>query len=115
MINHLPDEVLLEIFDSYQQTIDPYGHQWRNKYVWLNLAHMCRRWHAVMFVSSCHLDLNIIVGPKKLGNIKTILSGHLPILIDYSCLHRPRDITGSALWHMRATLRHCNRMREISF
>jgi hypothetical protein len=68
-----------------------------------------------MFASSSRLDLNIVVGPEKPGHIKTILSSHLPILIDYMFLYRPRDITGSAIWRMRAALRHRDRVREISF
>jgi hypothetical protein len=114
-INNLPGEVLLEIFASYRQGIDPYDSQWRKKYAWFNLAHVCRKWRAVMFASSSRLDLNIIVGPEKPGHIKTILSGHLPILIDYLRLYRPGDMTDSALWRMRAALRHRDRVREISF
>jgi hypothetical protein len=86
--------------------------------VWLNLARVCRRWRAVMFASSFRLDLSITVGPRKPGHIKTILSGHLPILIDYYHywrLYGLEDITGSALWRMRAALRHRDRVREISF
>jgi hypothetical protein len=89
--------------------------------VWLNLAHVCRRWRAVMFASSSRLDLCITVGPRKPGHIKTVLSGHLPILIDYYRFYRcwpqriPEDITGSPLWRMRAALRHRDRVREISF
>jgi hypothetical protein len=91
MINHLPDELLLEIFDSYRQGIDPHNHQWKKNHTWINLTHVCRKWCAVMFASSSRLDL-ITVGPKKPGHIKTILSGHLPILIDYKCMHE--DLTG---------------------
>ncbi|KAN0125568.1 hypothetical protein V8E52_000775 [Russula decolorans] len=118
--SRLPDEVLLEIFDSYRQScwqsIDQYDYEWRKKYGWFNLAHVCGRWRAVMFASSFRLDLNIIVGPRKPGHIKTILSGHLPILIDYSYRYRPRDIiTGSAIWRMHAALGHRDRVREITF
>jgi hypothetical protein len=122
-INRLPDEVLLEIIDSYRQNLkifhryrlknDQYGDQWRKKYAWFNLAHVCRRWRSVVFASSSRLDLNIVVGPEKPSHIKTILSGHLPILIDYLCLDLP-DNTDSALWCMRAALRHRDRVREIS-
>jgi hypothetical protein len=122
IINRLPDEVLLEIFDLYRQStgIDQYDydhwHLWRKKYAWFNLAHVCRRWRAVMFESSTRLDLNIVVGPKKPGNIRKILSGHLPILINYLERYGPLDtITGSALWRrMRAALGHRDRVREIS-
>ena len=112
-ITHLPDELLLEVFDSYRQSIDQYDHKWRKKYAWLNLAHVCTRWRAVVFASSSRLDVNIIVGPEKPGHIKAFLSGHLPILIDYSHLQSP--ITDRALWRMCATLQHRNRVREISF
>ena len=111
----LPDEVHLEIFDFYRQGTDHYDYLWREKYAWLNLAHVCRRWRAVVFASSSRLNLNLIVGPVKPRHIKTILSSHLPILIDYM----PRCGLGnatdrSAVWRMRAALRHRDRVREIS-
>ncbi len=112
-INHLPDEMLLEIFDSYRQITDQYDHQWRKKHVWFNLTHVCRKWRAIMFASSSRLDLGITVGPQKPGHIKTILSSPLPIFIDYKCLYG--DITGSALWRLRSALRQQDRVREISF
>ena len=113
-IDRLPHEVLLEIFDSYRQNVIGADYHWRNKYAWFNLVHVCRRWREVVFASSSRLDLNIIVEPKKPGHIKTILSGRLPILIDYSDLDPGADITASALWRMRAALRHRDRVREIS-
>ena len=119
-INRLPNEVLLEVFDSYRQSFnDQYDDQWRKKYAWFNLAHVCRRWRAVVFGSYSYLDLNIVVGPEKPAHIKTFLSGYfkLPILIDYSpCSSGPlREITGSALWRMHAALKCRDRVREISF
>ena len=70
-----------------------------------------------MFSSYSRLDLNIVVGPEKPGRIRTTLSGHLPILIDYSS--RPggslRGVTASALWRMHFALGHRDRVREISF
>jgi hypothetical protein len=105
--------VLLEIFDSYRQAIDSYDRQWRWKCIWFSLAHVCRKWRAVVFASASRLDLGIPVGPDKPRHIKTILSGSLPILVNYRC--RYRDITGSALWRMRAALKHHDRVRGISF
>jgi hypothetical protein len=65
-----------------------------------------------MFASSFRLDLSITVGPQKPAHIKTILSSPLPISIKYESLNG--DTTGSALWRMRAALRHRDRVREIS-
>ena len=114
-INHyIPDEVLLEIFDSYREDIDPYD-QWRKQHVWIYLTHVCRRWRAIIFASSSRLDLGITIGMKKPGHIKTILSGPLPIFIDFK--YGLNDIVefGSARWRMLAALRHHDRVREISF
>jgi hypothetical protein len=105
--------VLLEIFDSYRQGADSYDHQWRWKIVWVNLAHVCRRWRAVVFASSSRLDLGITVGHTKPRHIKTILSGPLPIFIYYRFVYR--QLIGSALWRMRAALKHHDRVREINF
>jgi hypothetical protein len=66
-----------------------------------------------MFASPSHLDLNVIVGPEKPSDIKTILSDRLPILIDYSDLYRLGYITDSTLGRMRAALGHRDRVREI--
>ena len=75
-----------------------------------------------MFASTTRLDLGITVGPEKPGHIKTILSGSLPIFLDYRChdrglydLNELEEITGSALWRMRAVLKHHpDRVREIT-
>jgi hypothetical protein len=39
--NRLPDEVLLEEFDSYRQSIVIFDRPWRREYAWFNLAHVC--------------------------------------------------------------------------
>ena len=112
-INQLPDEVLLEIFDSYRQDINSYDYQWGEKHVWINLVHVCRKWRAVVFASYVRLDLGVLVGPKKPGHIKTILSGPLPISINYQ--YNRESVTGSALWRMCATLKRHDRVRKITF
>jgi hypothetical protein len=112
-VNHLPDEMLLEIFDSYRRDIYFYDLEWRKEHAWINLAHVCRKWRAVTFASCSRLDLGVTVGPEKPGHIKSILSGTLPISINYRGMY---GITRSALWRMRAVLEHHHdRVREIAF
>jgi F-box-like len=114
-INHLPDEVLLEIFDLCRQDFDdPFWWEgWREHYRWFDLAHVCRKWRAIMSGSACRLDLGIHVDPKKPDHIETFLSGPWPIFIDYES--RSSDITGNGLWRMLDILRHHDRVREIAF
>ena len=83
------------------------------KHMWVILAHVCRKWRAIVFASATRLDLGVIVGPEKPDDIETILSGPLPIFIDYRCLYI--EITGSALWRMGAALSHHDRVRKIAF
>lgn len=130
--------MLLEIFDSFRESLDPYDQKWRKEHLWLNLAHVCGKWRTVMFASVTRLDLGITVGPEKPGHIKTILSGHLPIFLDYRCKYHKKldnweedtlsdvgdvgDVdkdffpSGSALWRMRTVLKHHpDRVHDITF
>jgi hypothetical protein len=56
-IDMLPDEVVLEIFDSYKRTT----YHWIAKplWNWQTLAHVCRRWRNIIFASPQRLDLRI--------------------------------------------------------
>jgi hypothetical protein len=79
--------------------------------VWIDLAHVCRKWRAAVFGSSFRLDVGVTIGPVKPDRIKKILSGHLPIFIDYKDVDRN---FGSALRRMRTALKHRDRVRVIS-
>ena len=81
--------------------------------MWINLAQVCRKWRAVMFASYSRLDLGVTVGPKRPIHIKSILSGPLPIFINYNS--KLIELTGSPLWRLHTTLKHRDRVREISF
>jgi hypothetical protein len=110
--------VLLEIFDFYRQGIYSYDREWKksNVWWWTCLAHVCRKWRAVMLASPLRLDFAITVGPTRPDNIETILSGTLPIRIRYKIgPWRFRTPSGSPLWRLRDTLKHHDRVREISF
>ena len=113
-INHLPDELLLEIFDSCRQGISPCEFLWKEKHGWFSMAHVCRKWRAIMFASSSRLDLGISVRLQKLGEIKTVLSDPLPISIKFGTIHTKP--TGGDKRRMRAALKQYRaRVREIFF
>jgi hypothetical protein len=111
-INHLPDEVILEIFDSYRRSIYEY-YYWTNEYVWFKLTRVCRKWRAIMFASTSRLDLDITVRPTKRNRIKAIPSEPFPIFVRYR--YYGRDMTSSDLWQLRAALKQHDRVREINF
>ncbi|KAI0251459.1 hypothetical protein BJV78DRAFT_1211769 [Lactifluus subvellereus] len=59
----LPEEVLLEIFDSYRQGLECQGNYenlWNGRNGWFNLAHVCRNWRRVVLASPSRLRLRLI-------------------------------------------------------
>ena len=60
-IGALPDSVLLDIFDFYQEaeSRDFYGGRepWPSQSPWIRLVHICQRWRYLAFASPLHLDL----------------------------------------------------------
>ena len=80
----LPDNVLLEIFDSYRNNHDYYTQAYFIVWKWHLLAHVCRRWRHIIFESPRRLDLQILCVPgtpvrKHLG-----IWPDFPIALDYS-------------------------------
>ena len=99
----LPDDVLLEIFDTY---VTETGHEQE----WHKLIHVCRRWRRVVFASSHRLNLRLFctyTTPVK----KTLrIWPEFPIFIwghDY-----PRSL-GEGAANIAAALEHRSRVCQI--
>jgi hypothetical protein len=136
MINNLPDELLVEIFDFYRQGEfnfcpwrqayeDNYYHWWSMKLEWFKLIHVCKRWRTVIFASSSRLDLCFVftsrseLGYQKKSNMKTILSRHfppLPLAIDYrpSPLPLCSFLDARDIGRMLAAFKRPDRIRAIT-
>ena len=119
-IDNIPDEVLLEIFDYYQQHFISDQPLWNKKYKWFKLIHVCRRWRFIVFASSTRLDLCLVVSAHNPGNMKTIFSPRLPplpIAIDYDCLPvgTASHVKTKVFSRMLAALKRCDRVHAITF
>ena len=69
-----------------------------------------------MFASASRLDLGITVGYKRPSGVRTILSGPLPIFVEYSGVYGITDLPGYEYRNMRTAFEHHrDRVREISF
>jgi hypothetical protein len=113
-INHLPNEMLLEIFDTFREGDRGfYTDPQRTKFLCFILTHVCRRWRAIIFDSTTRLDLHITVGPERPRHLRTVLSGPLPIFIDYNFANIA--MTKSSVWRLRSALKKHGRVRRISF
>jgi hypothetical protein len=97
-IDDLPDDVLLEIFDSYLDDKDPNDIYSADQ--WHTLVHMCQRWRSVVFASPRRLDLRLLcTGHRSVRSMLDIWPT-LPIQIEYR-----HD--WSLAWEMRLNEHHC--------
>ena len=80
-IGTLLDEVLLDIFDFYRQSVvDSWAGNWR----WRTLVHVCRRWRHIVLSSSRRLDLRLLcTAGTSVRNYLDFWPPTLPIAILY--------------------------------
>ena len=137
-INKLPEEVLLEIFDSYRrvlkyvdsyqismsgvshrnrhehQPVYMYERRWNRKHGWFKLVHVCRKWRRIVLGSPSRLDLSLVLIEHNPGHMKTVYTTRLPSLpirIDYAY----GTPTNNDVSRVVAALKQRDRVRGIVF
>jgi hypothetical protein len=106
----LPDDVLLEIFHFY---VDKFAgkdlalFRRRGKGVWINLAHVCRRWRRVVFQSPRRLNLRLVC------TAYTPVRDTLDIWPPFPLIVRDFGAELSKVDNIVAALEHNDRVREI--
>ncbi|KAI0265541.1 hypothetical protein BC834DRAFT_164921 [Gloeopeniophorella convolvens] len=89
-IDTFPNEILLEIFDSYRLAIPRLGWCYSTPWSWYALAHVCRRWREVLLASSERLKLQIRCNRGLPVTVDMLAhSPPLPLTIEY--LYRIND------------------------
>jgi len=113
-IDALPDNVLLETFESYLGKDD--GHDIdadRDYDGWQTLVHVCHRWRCIVFASPCRLDLKLFCTQQRSMNSKTLdIWPALPIVIHAWEMQSEED---SDVANIVAALRHHNRVDKIFY
>ncbi|KAH9014830.1 hypothetical protein EDB84DRAFT_1528135 [Lactarius hengduanensis] len=68
----LPGDVLLEIFDAYRQLHEYqpsyetcYEKVWNSRDGWFKLAHVCRNWRHIVFLSPSRLQVHLLFIPHR--------------------------------------------------
>ncbi|KAI0253883.1 hypothetical protein BJV78DRAFT_136670 [Lactifluus subvellereus] len=110
----LPEDVLLDIFDSYRQAFEQeprYEWTWNGKNGWFKLAHVCRKWRCVVLSSSSRLHVRLLFTSfRPSGVVMLSYLPTLPIVINHS---------GNLIWTseeqncLTASLRYPDRVRRI--
>ena len=108
MINTLPDEVLLEIFDMCRKkhNASVYGIVWR----WLELVHVCRRWRYLIFGSPRGLDLQLLCTHGTPVRESLDIWPPLPIVIQY---HHDKSFTPYDASNLLAALENPVRIHKV--
>jgi len=112
-INHLPDSVLLEIFDSFRQSLQHecnYERVWNSNKGWFKLAHVCLEWWEVVLTSPSRLHMQLVFTEHRRARASAIKPlPPLPIIVDYQsgCV--------APLRRMVSALKYPDRVCRIAF
>ena len=111
--DNLPEDVLLEIFDTYRQQPDCET-VWNSRDGWLKLAHVCLHWRRVVFSFSSRLHVHLLFTPcKSSRSWEPVLRGlpHFPVIFDYSTTSWEKEKEDS---FANAVIRRRSRVRAIA-
>ena len=107
-IDKLPDDVLLEIFDTYYEDE---AEDIPRKYeleAWVTLVHVCRRWRTVVFQSQHRLNLRLVCTNRTPARDLVDIWPPLPLYIQGE-----GSFTTESVDNIVAVLEHGSRVREI--
>jgi hypothetical protein len=105
MIDILPEDVLLDIFDCYVTEADKYGEHEE----WQMLVHVCQKWRYVVFRSPLRLNLRILCSAGRPVREKLAVWPPLPIIIK----HCSPSLSKCGKDNIIAALGHNDRVCEI--
>ena len=104
----LDNDSLLKIFSHYRLN---HKNNWNLQYMWRILAHICRRWRYLLYDSSSHLDMYLLL-TKNSPSIGTL--SHLPplpLVIDYS--DRTDNVARKDVGNIHLGLQQHGRVRRV--
>ena len=115
IIDPLPDDVFLEIFDLFLRDFSelsdfPFQHMRK----WLILAQVCQRWRRIIYASPRRLDLYLacLCGTPVRKNL-FYWPLTLPLVIDYPGTVSCRDLTPDDEDNIVAALTHADRIHHV--
>src|SRR5258707_9536512 len=76
-IDMLPDELLLEIFDSRLRTLE----NWEKPEYWEKLVHVCQRWRSIVFSAPLRLRLRLACTSRTPVRQRLYIWPKLPIIL----------------------------------
>ena len=109
-IDVLPNDVLLDIFDSCRKGYHPYQSPFTSVWRWDGLVHVCQRWRQIVFGSPRRLDLQLLCTNGTPVRENLDLWPPFPIAIQYSSHKTFTHYDTDGLF---AALEHPGRIRRV--
>ncbi|KAI0291187.1 hypothetical protein B0F90DRAFT_1920754 [Multifurca ochricompacta] len=113
-IEKLPNEVLLEVFDTLRHLTLKSPSSSSVPWQWHRLTHVCRRWRSLIFASPHLLDLRLVYTYQKPVRKTLDLWPPLPVAICYPRLTPIRSLAPQDEENVIAALKHPTRVCEIN-
>ena len=108
-IDILPDDVLLGIFDFYEDIYPSYEEVKATVEAWQSLIHVCRRWRILVFGSPRHLNLRLYCTPQTPVKDRLDIWPALPLIVQGNLEVKLRRGIDNVI----AALGESNRVREV--
>ncbi|KAH9959144.1 hypothetical protein BGW80DRAFT_1464908 [Lactifluus volemus] len=117
-IDILPEDALLEVFDSYRQDLEQHCFYlysdltWNSKCGWLKLAHVCRKWRCTVLSSPFRLQAKLFFNLCHSNQNLTLLTRlpPLPIVIYSPTPLEKRERKNRAVAALRRYSDHVNKI-----
>ena len=110
-IDVLPDEVLLGIFDFYEDTVDlSFFNRKPRIEAWQKLVHVCRRWRDLVFWSPRRLNLRLYCTPETPVRDRLDIWPALPLLVNVDMT----QTLSSGMDNIIAALGQSNRVSQVN-
>ena len=85
LIDTLPDDVLLEIFNFHQKYYGLYFYGLKRRENWWHtLVHVCRRWRCIVFGSPRHLNLQLVCTERTRARDMLDVWPPFPLIVSYN-------------------------------
>ena len=107
-IHHIDNDSLLQVFNCYRLEDED---NWNLQFIWLKLGHVCRRWRFLIYDSSSHLDLCLLLTNDSLSTYPPSHLPPLPLVIHHS--ERTRTMARKDEDNVHRGLQQHNRVRRV--
>jgi hypothetical protein len=111
VVDLIPDELLLDIFDHIRRSRTDFKFRYNPIWKWQVLVHVCRRWRQIVFASPLRLDLQLLCTYSTPATKYLACWPAFPVVVSYGC---ELELTPNVEDDVIAALEYHNRISQIN-